>query len=425
MIQRVSDHPATQGARRAALIFIFFTVLIDILAFGLIIPVLPHLIKTIGNYDFGQAAVMSGWFSVAFSAIQFVFMPLLGALSDRYGRRRVILISCFGLAVDFTFMALATSIPMFFIGRVISAMTSASFSTANAYLADVTAPEKRAAAFGLLGSAFGIGFVIGPALGGLLGGIDLRLPFYVASGLAALNFMYGLLVLPESLPVESRTKRFEWKRANPIGALRVLKRYPAVLGLIAVAFLSQLAHFVLPSTFVLYADYRYGWGEQQVGYVLGLVGICNVLVQAFLIRRLVPRIGERKALLFGLAFGLVGFAWQGLATTGMLFLLAIPFLALWGLANPSLQAIITKQVPADEQGGLQGAVASMTSLAGIFAPFLYTHTFALFISDHAPAYIPGAAFLLASTALAIAIGLAWHKTQWMKSSQAAVHNHSI
>jgi MFS transporter, DHA1 family, tetracycline resistance protein len=412
-------------ARRAALIFIFFTVLIDILAFGLIIPVLPHLIKTIGNYDFGQAAVISGWFSVAFSAIQFIFMPILGALSDRYGRRRVILISCFGLAVDFTFMALATSIPMFFVGRVISAMTSASFSTANAYLADVTAPEKRAAAFGLLGSAFGIGFVIGPALGGLLGGIDLRLPFYVASGLAALNFLYGLFVLPESLPVESRTKRFEWKRANPIGALRVLKRYPAVLGLIAVAFLSQLAHFVLPSTFVLYADYRYGWGEQQVGYVLGLVGICNVLVQAFLIRRLVPKIGERKALLFGLGFGLLGFAWQGLAGTGMLSLLAIPFLALWGLANPALQAIITKQVHADEQGGLQGAVASMTSLAGIFAPFLYTHTFALFISDHAPAHIPGAAFLLASTALAVAIGLAWYKTQWMKSSQAAVHNHSV
>ncbi|MFZ9348625.1 MAG: TCR/Tet family MFS transporter [Arenimonas sp.] len=413
---------ATQPARRAALIFIFFTVLIDILAFGLIIPVLPHLIKTIGNYDFGQAAVVSGWFSVAFSVIQFICMPILGALSDRYGRRRVILISCFGLAVDFTFMALATSIPMFFIGRVISAMTSASFSTANAYLADVTAPEKRAAAFGLLGSAFGIGFVIGPALGGLLGGIDLRLPFYVASGLAALNFLYGLFVLPESLPVESRTQRFEWKRANPIGALQVLKRYPAVLGLIAVAFLSQLAHFVLPSTFVLYADYRYGWGEQQVGYVLGLVGICNVLVQAFLIRRLVPKIGERKALLFGLGFGLLGFAWQGLATTGMLSLLAIPFLALWGLANPSLQAIITKQVHADEQGGLQGAVASMTSLAGIFAPFLYTHTFALFISDHAPAYIPGATFLLASSALGVAIGLAWYKTRWMKPSQPSGHN---
>ncbi|MBP6310209.1 MAG: TCR/Tet family MFS transporter [Arenimonas sp.] len=402
--------------RRAALIFIFFTVLIDILAFGLIIPVLPHLIKNIGHYDFGAAAMMSGWFSVAFSAIQFVFAPILGALSDRYGRRRVILISCFGLAIDFTFMALATSIPMFFIGRVISAMTSASFSTANAYLADVTAPEKRAAAFGMLGSAFGIGFVIGPALGGMLGGIDLRLPFYVASGLAALNFLYGLFVLPESLPVASRTKRFEWKRANPLGVLLVLKQYPAVLGLIAVAFLSQLAHFVLPSTFVLYADYRYGWGEQQVGYVLGLVGICNVFVQAFLIRRLVPKIGERKALLFGLFFGMLGFAWQGLANTGMLSLLAIPLLALWGLANPSLQAIITKQVHADEQGGLQGAIASMTSLAGIFAPFLFTHTFALFISQKAPMQIPGAAFLLASLVLAAAIGLAWRKTLWMKSS---------
>lgn len=418
----IDSEVAVQPARRAALIFIFFTVLIDILAFGLIIPVLPHLIKTIGDYDFGQAAMMTGWFSVAFSAIQFVFAPVLGALSDRYGRRRVILISCFGLAVDFTFMALATTIPMFFIGRVISAMTSASFSTANAYLADVTAPEKRAAAFGILGSAFGIGFVIGPALGGLLGGIDLRLPFYVASGLAALNFLYGLFVLPESLPVESRTKRFEWKRANPLGVLLVLKRYPAVLGLIAVAFLSQLAHFVLPSTFVLYADYRFSWGEQQVGYVLGLVGISNVFVQAFLIRRLVPKIGERKALLFGLMFGMLGFAWQGLAGSGVVFLLSIPLLALWGLANPSLQAIITKQVHADEQGGLQGAVSSMTSLAGIFAPFIFTHTFALFISPQAPLQIPGAAFLLASFVLLIAIGLAWSKTAWMKSSHLTGHN---
>ena len=409
-------------ARRAALLFIFFTVLIDILAFGLIIPVLPHLIKQIGDLDFGQAAIMSGWFSVAFSAIQFVSSPILGALSDRYGRRRVILISCFGLAVDFTFMALAQTIPMFFIGRVISAMTSASFSTANAYLADVTAPEKRAAAFGVLGSAFGIGFIIGPALGGILGGIDLRLPFWVASGLAMLHFLYGFFVLPESLPVASRTKRIEWKRANPIGALLVLKRYPAVLGLIAVAFLSQLAHFVLPSTFVLYADYRYQWGEQQVGYVLALVGICNVLVQAFLIRRLIPIIGERKALLAGLFFGLLGFAGQGLAPTGWLSLLAIPFLALWGLANPSLQAIITRQVHADEQGGLQGAIASMTSLAGIFAPFIFTHTFALFISDHAPMHLPGAAFLLASFVLLLAFGLAWRKTAWMKSSHPVVDN---
>ena len=407
--------------RRAALVFIFFTVLIDILAFGLIIPVLPHLIRQIGDYDFGQAAIMAGWFSVAFSAIQFLAAPVQGALSDRYGRRPVILISCFGLAVDFSFMALASSIPMFFIGRVVSALTSASFSTANAYLADVTAPSSRAAAFGLLGSAFGIGFVIGPALGGLLGGIDLRLPFYVASGLAALNFVYGLFVLPESLPPASRTQRFEWRRANPVGVLLVLKRYPAVLGLIAVAFLGQLAHFVLPSTFVLYADYRYGWGQQQVGYVLGLVGICNVFVQALLIRRLVPKIGERKALVLGLLSGMLGFAWQGLAETGMLSLLAIPLLALWGLANPSLQAIITRQVPADEQGGLQGAVASMSSMAGIFAPFLFSHTFALFISDHAPMHIPGAAFLLASGILAIAIGLAWHKTAWMKSSPVLGH----
>ena len=418
----MTDTPSHMPVRQAALIFIFFTVLIDILAFGLIIPVLPHLIKQIGHYDFGQAAIISGFFSAAFSAIQFVAAPVQGALSDRYGRRRVILISCFGLAVDFTFMALASTIPMFFIGRVISAMTSASFSTANAYLADVTAPDKRAAAFGLLGSAFGIGFIIGPALGGLLGGIDLRLPFWVASGLAALNFLYGWFVLPESLPVERRTARFEWKRANPVGALLVLRRYPAVLGLIAIAFFSQLAHFVLPSTFVLFADYRFQWGEQKVGLVLAMVGVCNVLVQAFLIRRLVPRIGERKALLAGLFFGMLGFAWQGLAGTGTLFLFAIPLLALWGLANPSLQAIITRQVSSHEQGSLQGAIASMASLAGIFAPFLFTHVFATFIGSNAPAHVPGAAFLLASAILLLALILAARYTAWMKPSQPTGHN---
>lgn len=406
-------------ARRAALIFIFFTVLIDILAFGLIIPVLPHLIKQIGHFDFGQAAMVSGWFSVAFSLIQFIAAPVQGALSDRYGRRRVILISCLGLAIDFSFMAFAKTLPMFFIGRVISAMTSASFSTANAYLADVTPPEKRAAAFGMLGAAFGLGFIIGPAIGGMLGGIDLRLPFWVASALAALNFLYGLLVLPESLPPEKRSPHFDFKRANPVGALLLLKQYKAVSGLLLVVFLGQLAHYVLPSVFVLYADYRYHWGEQQVGYVLGLVGICNVLVQAFLIRRLVPKIGERRAILLGLTFGLLGFAWQGLAATGPLSLLAVPLLALWGLAGPAIQATITRQVHVDEQGRLQGAIASMNSLAGIIAPFLFTHVFALFISDHAPWVLPGAPYLLASGFLLSALLLAYYLTQWMRPAPVA------
>lgn len=417
----MTDTATAAPARRAALIFVFFTVLIDVLAFGLIIPVLPNLIMHVGGFDFGRAAIVSGWFSMAFSAIQFLAAPVLGALSDRFGRRRVILISCFGLAVDFAFMALAQTLPMFFIGRVVSALTSASFSTANAYLADVTPPEKRAAAFGLLGAAFGVGFVIGPALGGLLGGIDLRLPFWIASGLAMLNFLYGLLVLPESLPPEKRSPRFDLRRANPVGALLLLRHYRSVLGLLGVVLLSQFAHFVLPSVFVLYGGYRYGWNPQQVGLVLAGVGVCNVLVQALLIRRLVPKIGERRAALIGFACGLLGFAWLGLAPSGLLTLPAFPLMALWGLAGPSVQAIITRQVHADEQGRLQGAVASMNSLAGIAAPLLFTHLFAFGIAAHGPLHLPGAPFLLAALLLGAALVAVYLITLWMRPSRPQAH----
>jgi len=354
-----------------------------------------------------------------FALVQFLCTPLQGALSDRFGRRPVILLSNFGLGIDFLFMAVANTLPLLFIGRVISGMTAASFSTANAYIADVTAPDKRAQAYGMLGAAFGIGFIIGPALGGTLSHFDLRAPFYVSAALALANFCYGWFVLPESLPPEKRTAKLELKRANPLGSLLLLRRYPQVFGLAAVVLLSQFAHYVLPSTFVLYADYRYHWGADSVGYVLALVGLCNAIVQAVLIGKIVPKLGERKTLLIGLAFGALGFATQGFATTGPLSLLAVPLLALWGLAGPSTQALMTRQVDPHEQGRLQGAIASLVSLAGIAAPAIFTQVFALFIRDQGGVQLPGASFLLAALLLLAGFALAWRVTKRPAITHAA------
>jgi MFS transporter, DHA1 family, tetracycline resistance protein len=395
-------------ARRPALAFIFVTVLIDVLAFGLLIPVVPQLIKQMTGGSLTQANDWAGVIGTVFAAVQFVFNPVQGALSDRFGRRRVILLSNLGLGLDFILMAVVQTLPWLVVARVISGMTSASFSTANAYIADVTPPEKRAASYGLLGAAFGIGFVVGPALGGLLGSIDLRLPFWIAAGLALGNFCYGYFVLPESLPAERRTPRLDWRRANPLGALLLLRRYPQVYLLAAVVFLAQLGHYVLNTTFVLYADYRYGWRLLEVGYVLGLVGVCNVLVQGVLVGRIVPRLGERRTIYFGLACGALGFFWQGLAETGPLSLLAIPLLALWGCANPATQAVITRQVDPHEQGRVQGALAGLISLGGVIGPTLYTQVFNWGIGSDKTWHLPGAAFLLAGLLLLAALGVAWY-----------------
>jgi DHA1 family tetracycline resistance protein-like MFS transporter len=263
----------------------------------------------------------------------------------------------------------------------------------------------------MLGAAFGIGFVIGPALGGFLGGIDLRLPFWASAALALANFCYGFFILPESLAPEQRTPKFDWSHANPLGSLLLLKRYPQVFGLAAVVLLVNSAHYVLPSVFVLYADYRYAWGPQAVGYTLALVGVCNAFTQAWLVGKLVPQIGERRVLLAGLLFGAAGFATMGLASIPALFLVGVPLLALWGMAGPATQALMTRQVDPREQGRLQGAVSSLASLAGIFGPAIFTQIFALFISDHAPVHVPGAPFLLSSAFLVAALVLAWNVTR--------------
>jgi DHA1 family tetracycline resistance protein-like MFS transporter len=394
-------------ARNAALAFIFITVLIDVLSFGLIIPVLPHLIQDFVGGDTTHAAYWVGVFGTVFAAIQFFSSPVQGALSDRFGRRPVILLSSLGLGLDFCFMALAPALPWLLVGRIISGITSASFTTANAYVADITSADKRAKSYGFLGAAFGLGFIVGPLLGGWLGAISLRLPFWFAAGLALVNFCYGLFVLPESLPLDKRVASFDWSHANPLGSIVLLKRYPQVFGLAAVVFLANLAHYVYPSIFVLFADYQYGWGPREVGWVLAAVGVCSVIVQAGLVGKVVHAIGERRALLLGLSCGIIGFTIYGFANVGWMFLIGIPVSAIWGLASPSTQALITRQVGADVQGRIQGALMSLVSMAGIIGPAIFAGSFGLFISDHAPLHLPGAPFLIAALLLGCGLLIAW------------------
>jgi DHA1 family tetracycline resistance protein-like MFS transporter len=395
-----SDAPPTPARHRAAVAFIYVTVLLDIMAFGIVIPVLPHLIEQLIGGGIAAAAWWVGIFGTVFAIVQFGFAPVQGALSDRFGRRPVILISNLGLALDFVVLAVAPTLWLLFVGRVVLGMTAASFTTANAYIADITPKEKRAAAFGILGSAFGLGFIIGPALGGFLGGIHLRLPFWVAAGLALCNFAYGYFILPESLPKERRTPRFELHSAHPLGSLKLLRRYPQVFGLAIVMFLVYLSHYVLQTVFVLYADYRYHWGPQAVGFVLMLVGACDGLVQGVLTGKLAPVLGERRLMMTGMLCGIVSFVVMGVAGTGWVFLLGIPLMALWSLAGPPIQSIMTHQVDPSEQGRLQGAVTSLGSFAGIFGPYLFAQVFALSIAPQSQLHLPGAPFVLSAVLLA-------------------------
>jgi DHA1 family tetracycline resistance protein-like MFS transporter len=334
--------------------------------------------------------------------MQFVFSPVLGSLSDRFGRRSVVLLSNLGLGLDYLFMAVAPSLGWLFVGRVISGITSSSFAAASAYVADVTAPEQRAARFGMLGAAFGVGFIVGPAVGGLLGSVSLRAPFWGAAGLSLANACYGYFILPESLPPERRSP-FHWKRANPIGALRLLRRHPMLTGLALAGFFSMLAHDSLPSTFVLYGDYRYGWTEKTVGLMLAAVGVATMIVQGGLVGRIVSALGEPRALAAGFICGAIGMAIFGLAPTGALFMAGIPFTALYGLASPSLRSLMTQHAGPNEQGQLQGATASINGIASLIAPLLFTQTFAAAVRSSGPLHVPGAPFLLAAFLLVAAL----------------------
>jgi len=360
--------------RRAALIFIFITVVLDVLSLGVTIPVLPKLVADFVG-DTAAAAPYYGLFATVWAVMQFFASPIMGALSDRFGRRRVLLLSCFGLGLDYIFMALAPSLWWLFVGRVISGITAASFSTAAAYIADVTPPEKRASGYAVFGAAWGVGFVLGPAVGGILAGYDLRLPFWVAAGLTLLNAAYGYFVLPESLPEENR-KPFSWRRANPLGSLRLLRSHPELLGLAAIILLYQLAHQVLQSVFVLYTMYRYDWTENRVGMTLTAVGVASIVVQAMLVRKAAARLSEPAMLFIGLIFGAVGYTIYGLATSDSWFFTGIPIFALVGFFSPAVQGLMTKRVGVDEQGQLQGANSSLMGIAGAIGPSIFTTVFA-------------------------------------------------
>ncbi|MDB5969694.1 MAG: Tetracycline-efflux transporter [Hydrocarboniphaga sp.] len=400
------------GIRRGALLFIFFTVLLDVLGLGMVIPVLPKLVESFSGGNTAQAAGMLALFGTAWALMQFLFSPLLGMLSDRYGRRPVILVSCLGLALDYLLMALAPNLAWLFVGRLISGITAANFATAGAYIADVTTPAKRAAGYGVIGAGFGVGFVIGPAVGGVLGSVDPRLPFWIASALALANFAYGWLVLPESLPKAKRTAILVWRRANPVGALNLLRAHPDLLGLAGVYGLFQLAHQVFSNTFVIYSSYRYGWTTGQVGWALTAVGVCGIIVQGGLVRRSVARFGERPTLLAGLCFGTVGLALWASAATPTLFWIGLPMISLMGLFGPSAQGLMTRYVSPSEQGRLQGANASLMGIAGVIGPSLFNLSFAYFIAPSATHHPwPGAPFWLAALLLGAGLLLAAHYTR--------------
>ena len=407
------DQPAVSaptGPRQAAVIFILITIALDMLALGAIIPVLPSLVTSFLGGDTAQGALVYGLFGTIWALMQFIFMPVLGALSDRYGRRPVVLLSNLGLGLDYILMALAPTLWLLFVGRVISGITAASFSVASAYIADITAPEKRAAAFGLIGAAFGIGFILGPALGGLMSDFGPRAPFWLAAVLSLANFAYGWFVLPESLSPDKRST-FKLRSANPLGSLRFLQSVPGLMPLSFVNFLSFLAHEVLPSTTVLYVGYRYGSGPKLVGLFLAAVGICSALMQALGTKYLVKTFGESRVLIGGLAAGAVGFAIYGLAPDVWWMALGIPVVALWGTAGPAVQALMTSKVGPTQQGQLQGALASLRGVSGLIGPGLFTLTFAQFIGDWKGAGIPGAPFFLSTLLLLAAAFLGWQALQ--------------
>jgi len=390
--------------RQPAIGFIFVTLVLAIVGFGLLIPVLPKLIVQFAGGDLATGSHAYGWIISVYALMQFVGSPILGSLSDRFGRRRIILIATAGSAVDYVIMACAPSLSWLFVARIIAGFTAGVLSTANAYVVDVTPPEKRAGAFGLLGAAFGIGFIIGPALGGFLGNIDLRLPFWFAAGCSTINWFYGFLVLPESLKPENR-RAFSWSRANPIGALLALKHLPAVLGLAEAYFISMLAQNMMFSTWALYTDYRYHWTPLDVGLSLMFVGVLTGVVQAVLVKKLVPKLGDTRAVVLGLCISISAYLCYGTAPYGWMVYVIIFFAALAGISGPALQSYVTKHVPPDQQGAVQGVYAGLASLAAIPGPFLATWSFGWAIAPGNRFHVPGIAFYEAAGFLCLALFL--------------------
>src|SRR5271155_185749 len=384
--------PKPPAGRRAAATFIFFTVTLDMLALGMIAPVFPRLIEGFLHGDTSRAAEMLGLFGTVFAAMQFFFSPVVGSLSDRYGRRPLVLLSNFGLGLDYLVMGWAPTLNWLFLGRIISGLTSSSIPTAMAYMADVTPRERRAAAFGILNAAFGLGFVLGPAIGGLLGNINPRLPFWVAAALSLINGLYGLFVLPESLSKENRSP-FSWTRANPVGSLTLL-RHGGMIGIAAILLLGYIAQQVLMNVYVIYDDYRYHWTNRTVGLSLAVVGVFTIIYGAFLIKPVVAKLGERGAMTIGLIGGALGYSMIGSSRTGLLLWLGIPFLNMMTFTWPSAQSLLSHKTSPSEQGQLQGAINGLRGIAGLVGPGVFTYIFSRSIG--VGLHIPGAPFYTAA-----------------------------
>lgn len=383
-----------QRRSKFALVFVFLTALMDSIGFGIIMPVLPDLLMQVSGEDLSAAARYGGWLMFSFAVMQFFCSPILGNVSDRFGRRPVLLFSLFAMGINYILMGLAGSLLVLFIGRIISGVGASTMSTCYAYIADTTPEEERAQNFGLIGAAFGMGFVIGPVIGGFLGEYGPRMPFYFAAALSFANVAFGFFVLKESLSPKNR-RLFDWNRANPVGTIRQLSKFPMVIGIIAVMFIYNLGHHVLPATWSFFAIEKFAWTPREIGYSLGFVGILMVFVQGFLIRWVLPRTGMRWAGVIGMSFTIVAFVGYASATAPWMVYVAMIPGALGALAGPAMQGIATSQIGPTQQGELQGGISSVMSLCSIISPLMMTQTFGFFTGTNAPVYFPGAAFLLA------------------------------
>lgn len=387
---------------KRALSFIFITVLIDVIGLGIIIPVVPELIKELIGGNISEASHYSGYLGLAYGLMLFVFSPVLGGLSDRYGRRPILLLSLLGLGMDYLIMATAPSIAWLFVGRILAGICGASFTTATAFIADVSTPEKRAQNFGLVGAAFGIGFILGPMIGGICGHFGARIPFYIAASFSVLNFIYGYFVLPESLEIPNR-RPFDWKRANPVGALMHLRKYPVISGLVVSFTLLMLAGKSVETTWTFFTMLKFSWNSIAVGVSLSVVGVLVALVQGGLIRVIIPKLGQKRSIYLGMFFYMLGLILFAFAQQGwMMYLFLIPY-CLGGISGPALQGIMSGQVPVNEQGELQGALTSLMSVTTIIGPLLMNNLFSFFTGKSAPFYFPGAAFFLGAVLMLIGI----------------------
>jgi MFS transporter, DHA1 family, tetracycline resistance protein len=400
------SQPAKKPINKA-LIFIFITMLIDVIGFGIVIPVFPKLLMSLSGKGLSEASSIGSWMMFSYAAMQFFFSPILGGLSDRYGRRPILLFSLFGFGIDYILLGFAPTLAWLFVGRIIAGITGASFTTAGAYIADVSKPEERAQNFGLIGAAFGLGFILGPLIGGVLGQYGERVPFFASAVLTLLNWLYGYFVLPESLKPENR-RAFDWKRANPVGSLLNFGRYPVILRLLLPNVLIMIAGFATQGTWTYYTMYKFHWDERLVGLSLAFVGVMAAVVQGGLTRILVPALGTRRAISYGLLMYGFGMLCYALANQSWMMYAITVFASLGGIAMPSIQAVMSNQVPTNEQGELRGSLTSLMSLTSVVGPLIMNNLFSYFTGKNAPLELPGAPFWLAS----VLIFISWALTMW-------------